>query len=471
VLAHGGGLKSIRTSDPDRGRIRDQKNVKRGFLIIGFHGRFPQVTEVHVGMAVSAGVGQSQGHTQPQRRLQSGAFLDRGISGKQVGRATTAFSLGLEDCRRQRRSDNGWEVPSRRRLASAINNGKARDAIQAVYSYMKYSMLVKCEKCGYENFPQHRFCGMCAAELALPAAASGRPNPVPPVQVRRAVSPPAPVRLEREPVDPRSVSYLLDDEPAPSHWGRYLWLILLVGAVVGGWHWRADLVSLAARVSSNVAGANAQPNPSVPAVSGSPAEAAPASGVSAQADKPGTGVGDQAAPVQTPPPAAPAAATSNADSPPSAQPDQSQPSNPSEANDSASATPAAKPDDSTAVASQPTPVRETPRVQAQSGAMTADDLEAEGEKYLYGNGAPENCGRARKDLLAAAQRSNAKAENVLGTMYATGHCATRDLPTAYRWFSRSLRKDPNNTRIEQDLKVLWNQMTPGERQLALRDER
>jgi TPR repeat protein len=103
--------------------------------------------------------------------------------------------------------------------------------------------------------------------------------------------------------------------------------------------------------------------------------------------------------------------------------------------------------------------------------MTADDLEAEGEKYLYGNGAPENCGRARKDLLAAAQRSNAKAENVLGTMYATGHCATRDLPTAYRWFSRSLRKDPNNTRIEQDLKVLWNQMTPGERQLALRDER
>jgi TPR repeat protein len=101
----------------------------------------------------------------------------------------------------------------------------------------------------------------------------------------------------------------------------------------------------------------------------------------------------------------------------------------------------------------------------------ADDLEAEGEKYLYGNGVPENCGRARTNLLAAAQRSNPKAQNVLGTMYATGHCATRDLPTAYRWFSRSLRKDPNNTRIEQDLKVLWNQMTPGERQLALRQER
>jgi TPR repeat protein len=100
-----------------------------------------------------------------------------------------------------------------------------------------------------------------------------------------------------------------------------------------------------------------------------------------------------------------------------------------------------------------------------------DDLEAQGEKYLYGNGVPENCARARTNLLAAAQHSNAQAQSVLGTMYATGHCATRDLPTAYRWFGRSLRQDPKNSRIEQDLRVLWNQMTPDERQLALRDVR
>jgi TPR repeat protein len=113
-------------------------------------------------------------------------------------------------------------------------------------------------------------------------------------------------------------------------------------------------------------------------------------------------------------------------------------------------------------------VRKAAKLQTQSGV---EDLEAEGEKYLYGNGVPENCTRARTSLLAAAQRSSAQAESVLGTMYATGHCATRDLPTAYRWFSRSLRKDASNTRIEQDLKVLWNQMTPEERQLALRDQR
>jgi TPR repeat protein len=110
-------------------------------------------------------------------------------------------------------------------------------------------------------------------------------------------------------------------------------------------------------------------------------------------------------------------------------------------------------------------------MRAQPAATQADDLEAQGEKYLYGNGVPENCARARTSLLAAAEHSNAQAQNVLGTMYATGHCATRDLPTAYRWFSRSLRKDPKNVRIEQDLKVLWNQMTPEERQLALREAR
>jgi TPR repeat protein len=107
---------------------------------------------------------------------------------------------------------------------------------------------------------------------------------------------------------------------------------------------------------------------------------------------------------------------------------------------------------------------------AAAAASRTDDLEVQGEKYLYGNGVPENCARARTDLLAAAQHSNAQAQSVLGTMYATGHCATRDLPTAYRWFGRSLRQDPKNSRLEQDLRVLWNQMTPGERQMALRGE-
>jgi TPR repeat protein len=152
-----------------------------------------------------------------------------------------------------------------------------------------------------------------------------------------------------------------------------------------------------------------------------------------------------------------------------------EPSNQPQASDSGATAAVPKPDESgEAAAGQPAPSVTPPKVRAQRATASAagiGDLEAEGEKYLYGNGVPENCARARRNLMAAAQRSNAKAENVLGTMYATGHCAKRDLPTAYRWFGRSLQKDPGNTRIQEDLKVLWNQMTPEEQKLALRGER
>jgi len=97
-----------------------------------------------------------------------------------------------------------------------------------------------------------------------------------------------------------------------------------------------------------------------------------------------------------------------------------------------------------------------------------DPVEAQGEKYLYGSGGvPQNCGLAQRSLLESAQRANPKAESVLGTMYATGHCVGRDLPTAYRWFAKASHQDPNNARITRDLEVLWKQMTAGERQLAV----
>jgi len=53
-------------------------------------------------------------------------------------------------------------------------------------------------------------------------------------------------------------------------------------------------------------------------------------------------------------------------------------------------------------------------------------------------------------------------------MYATGHCVSRDLPLAYRWFAMALQHDPGNTRLQSDLQVLWNQMTADERQIAMR---
>jgi hypothetical protein len=117
----------------------------------------------------------------------------------------------------------------------------------------------------------------------------------------------------------------------------------------------------------------------------------------------------------------------------------------------------------------------TPTIPKKSAAISPSDAGAsttesdaafkKGEAYLYGRGVPENCDQANKYLKAAADQSS-KARAAFGTMYATGHCAPRDLPTSYRWFAQALRLDPNNQILEKDLSAIWNQMTPPERQLA-----
>ena len=91
-----------------------------------------------------------------------------------------------------------------------------------------------------------------------------------------------------------------------------------------------------------------------------------------------------------------------------------------------------------------------------------------GEAYLYGRGAPENCDQAVKSLKAASAQQSAKARSAFGTMYATGHCVPRDLPTSYLWFALALQVDPKNQILEKDLNAIWNQMTPPERQMATR---
>jgi hypothetical protein len=91
-----------------------------------------------------------------------------------------------------------------------------------------------------------------------------------------------------------------------------------------------------------------------------------------------------------------------------------------------------------------------------------------GEAYLYGRGMPENCDQAIRNLKDASAKQNAKARSTFGTMYATGHCVPRNLPTSYSWFAQALRADPNNQILEKDLTAVWNQMTPPERQVAAR---
>lgn len=341
----------------------------------------------------------------------------------------------------------------------------------------------------------------------LPSFRSEPTPPVSPEPVRknepgRQVSGPSFLGLADDTGD--SVSYLLEDELSESHWGRSAVLFLvLIGIGFAGWHWRNEL---RAYVSSRLAQRPA--NQSEPANSTDTSGAAPGSEVGAgmpstgtnAADKPMTGVGGVAdlppasqAQAQNVPGTSAPTATQN---PPAAAPDSAPNSTPSASSANAAAAAASPPaaavpaasanqanpdaastqksSGTTATAKSETPAalvtkRTKSSVSEPAPAISdADQLEAQGERYLYGTGASASCSRAQSDLQLAADRGSAKADSVLGTMYATGHCVSRDLPLAYRWFAKALAQDPSNARLQRDLQVLWNQMTADERQLAMR---
>lgn len=106
------------------------------------------------------------------------------------------------------------------------------------------------------------------------------------------------------------------------------------------------------------------------------------------------------------------------------------------------------------------------KIKPAAASAEGDGLFRRGEAYLYGRGVAESCSQAIRYLKSASDKSSAKARSTFGTMYATGHCVPRDLPTSYRWFAMALQADPNNSILEKDLGAIWNQMTPPERQLA-----
>jgi hypothetical protein len=346
---------------------------------------------------------------------------------------------------------------------------------------MLVSMTVRCEHCGYESDARYRFCGMCGAKLPPPpppslepiAAKSQREEPV------RRVSGPSFLGLTDEPASPGA--YLLEDEVPERHWGRYVVLLIILGALgAAGWHWRTEVrayvvARMAQRPSSNQ-GEQAS-SPAAP-VSTSPSETAlQTPNASTPVNTSNTGTTETsatpAAAARNPAPPAnnPAANIGQPGTAPAAPPAQTQPtatpppaaSAPSGTAETATANEeAAKPEAAVAKGSK-SKVNEAPAASA-----SADQLEAEGERYLYGTGVSANCSRAERDLQAAAEQGSSKADSVLATMYATGHCVSRDLPLAYRWFAMALKRDPGNSRLQDDLRVLWNQMTPDERQIALR---
>ncbi|MGA9898696.1 MAG: hypothetical protein WBQ09_11390 [Terriglobales bacterium] len=338
-------------------------------------------------------------------------------------------------------------------------------------------MFVRCEDCNYENLAQHSFCGMCGAKLPSPqrvarsTATEPEPLAVPPAFEPERAAPqpvtsgPSLLGLGAGPTEPERGHYLLEEEPGSSHWRGWVAVLILAAAVGGsGWHWRTEIRGWIGQAPQNLpADAGATPS----AATATPETAAPSTITTAP------GVTAPPTPVENPAASTSAATTAAPTAQTTAPPTQA-------VTDAVARTPEAKdekPPDATAnpIATQPTatavapqPVTRKIERKAPTPDESTDALEARGENYLYGHGVPADCGRAGKSLLAAAARSSAKAQSVLGAMYATGHCVTRDVPTAYRWFAKALHQDPGNVRIQRDLEVLWAQMTQEEREVAMK---
>ena len=365
-------------------------------------------------------------------------------------------------------------------------------------------MFVRCPQCFYENGEQYRFCGMCGAPLPRLGAASEESAKVGRAAAARGEAEPAGVPANDRPPIPvtgpsflglspaqdhheRSLDYLLEDEPEPGRKRIYLALVLVVAAVAMlAWRWRHSGYFSRTRpavVATQNGTTPNSPDASTPDASASPSGVAPAT--SSNSD---TTAGVSPTDAGRGPTQESAQPTSAAPNNEPLKPAQSGPiadsGQTSNSSSEASGNSAAKPEAFSNTTATPVPIEKrvatpppvakaAPRVPKETKAPSAplaseqDPLVAEGEKYLYGNGVPQNCGRAEKSLLAAAQHASPKAESVLGTMYATGHCVGRDLPTAYRWFAKASHQDPSNARITRDLEVLWKQMTARERQLAV----
>jgi len=387
---------------------------------------------------------------------------------------------------------------------------------------MPSSLLVRCEQCGHESAARYHFCGMCGAKLPPPQP----PAPLPPLPsephssepvdrvsepLRPLTSDPtrpvgeSPRPISSEPVhqvsgpsflgladdSTSSVSYLLEDELSESHWGRsFVLLLILIGIGFAGWHWRDQLRTyVTSRLAQHSNGNQSDQAASTEAPGSEVGAGMPNGGTAI--DKPMTGVGDlpvttaqnPGAPAsQAVPPGAQNSAAVSQNTAANSANDNQQPANgapnstpsgasttqtssgsPGQAEQNTTETANSKHSVSAAAKRTKTNVKES--APTSSGA---DELEAQGEKYLYGSGAPQSCSLAQKSLQAAAERGSTKANSVLGTMYATGHCVGRDLPLAYRWFAKALQAEPNNDRLARDLQVLWNQMNPDERQIAMR---
>jgi hypothetical protein len=133
--------------------------------------------------------------------------------------------------------------------------------------------------------------------------------------------------------------------------------------------------------------------------------------------------------------------------------------------------PAAAKDDRAAANEEEAPAPDTAKPSVPTREFTppaneGGELVSSGEKYLYGRGVARSCGQAVTYFKAAAAMQNPQAYSHLGALYATGECVPIDRAVAYAWFRRAYAKEPSNRYFEQNLTMLWREMSPDERHRA-----
>lgn len=386
---------------------------------------------------------------------------------------------------------------------------------------------MRCPRCGNENPGTNRFCGMCGATL-LPApvpvtqsasttasrTAPGSPAPAAPVPAnldpgttasRAAVRPPQQeptisgpsfLGLNQPPttdgerrgnlsIDPhsapssRNLDYLLEDEEQHRGGAGKFFLILVALLLAGGLgylRWRHQpfpwqisgthkpaASQPADESDSTSASPQNSPNASTPASPDSgttPSQATPSTAPAGSSPgTPATGTSPSITPIPdtTAPPSPP---TADAKQPAPTKPAAQDADSDSSADDSSEDVPAAKPTKPKTAPADAAP-KPTPAARPTSTV-------AEAQKYLYGKGVKQDCGRGLRLLKPAADRADSKAMIEMGALYSAGLCTPRDLPTAYRWFAMALHKEPDNQSVQNDLQKLWGEMTQPERQLAIK---
>jgi hypothetical protein len=337
--------------------------------------------------------------------------------------------------------------------------------------------MVICPKCGENNAENFRFCGMCGAvleratpprapkletvrESAIPVALTIPANPpkAGAEKPARPISGPSVLGIGEPTLDSLRDKEFSGAEPffepeEPKTSGRKILLLLLLAALgVATWWTYTNYIAIGEGQKQQAASKPVAEKPAVP-------EPVP------QPSNTDTAKSNPSAPAPTPAPEAAEKSPENVN--PESKPEVAATgpaAKPREKEGTDSAAPVAKTNQRSAArndrSSTPKPALTV------TAADTGEAAFRKGEAYLYGRGVPENCDEAIKNLKAASAKLHARARSTFGTMYATGHCVPRDLPTSYSWFALALQVDPNNQILEKDLSAIWNQMTPPERQLA-----